>query len=154
MNGAFSGVLAGGVQFNSFSGITEGGFIDGQGIHLIARLSSGDRFSTMVCGNIRNRVSINLSPFRIIKLYYFDNFVGDRWGRGAQPGYVNFYRTDPVKGLGVLIKRLPMNWTGECSIDVSDINEHVFFKIGETVGPSSTGGTSGTRHITRIEFLV
>jgi hypothetical protein len=154
LNGAFSGVLAGGVRFDSLSGITEGGFVDGQGIHLIARHSSGDRFSCMICGYVRNQVSINLSPFRTIKLYYFDNFKGDRWGNGSNPGYVNFYRTDPAKGLGILIKKLPMSWSNECSIDVSDINEHVFFNIGGTIGPDATGSTGGTRHFTRIEFLV
>lgn len=146
-------MLAGGVRFDPLSGILEGGNIDGQGIHLIARVSSGDRFSCMVCGYFRNQVSINLSPFRIIKLYYFDSFVGNRWDQGAGPGNVSFYKADPAKGLGMRIKQLPMNWSGECSIDVSDINEYVFFKIGGVLGPSSSGRTGGTRHFTRIEFL-
>ncbi len=106
----------------------------------------------MVCGYIRNKVSINLAPFRFIKLYYYNNFTGYRWG-DASPGRIAFYKANNSKGLGTYIKSVNLIFQDTCYIDVSDINEQVFFTIGETVGPGTGGYSNGTVHITRIDFL-
>ena len=115
------------------------------------KLWSGDEFSSMSCGSIVNRVSINLIPFRIIRIYKYYTFSGSGrtdWGY-ASAGRFNFLRTNKSA-----ISNQALTWNDTDDINVSSINEQVFIKLNNVSGPGYSGSANGgTMIITRIDFL-
>lgn len=115
------------------------------------RTYNGDSSSSIVMGSIVNKVSVNLTPFRVVRIRYNTDFYGSgtvHYDMGTPSCYILRTNKTSIKSLFF------QGWPNPFDIDVSDVNEHAFIKLQGGSGPSYNGGSyGGNMHITQIEFI-
>lgn len=101
---------------------------------------------------IANKLSINLTPFKILKIYKYYNYSGSgrkQWDYFS-PGWVKILRSNKS-----VISVQDLSWNDSDNIDISNINEQTFFIIYGGSGPGFSGyGSGGSMIITRIDFQI
>lgn len=126
--------------------------VNSGGIWLGSRLKSGDSMYR-ACTIVVNNISIDLSPFRAIRYTYEGEFSRGEDGIDCKGDFVVL---SAKKGY---IKRIRNAFYGGYSsetvtdVDVSDINQQVFFYADFSSARKASSNGEGTVCIRRIEFL-
>lgn len=120
---------------------------------MASRMASGDSTSRN-CSDLVNNMSINFTPFSQIKFTINVDFSSGNNGVGSI-GNLIFLTTSK----STLTTKSGVFWAGYgtgtvCTVDVSDINQHVFFRV--VIGSNGSAGgqtSSSTVTISKIEFV-
>lgn len=130
--------------------------VNGYGIILNSRRYQGTNSDYMVSARIANNISINLSPFRTLRITYACSYAYETSSNGDYKQYGLYISVHKANSNKTTIKDLPTagGWCSETAVtsnfDITDINEQAFLYINFK---SLQKANVGTARIISIEFL-
>lgn len=125
------------------------------GIVLSSRYADGDNNNYKVCSDLVNNISIDFTPFSQIKFTLNPDFSSGNDGVGCRGNLAFLSTTKMPIGTKSNVFWVGYHETAVCTIDVSDINQHAFFRTYiRSASDVGSENASSTVTISKIEFVV